>query len=295
MNTLTKVFVILLVVTSMLTTAGTVVFVTKAQKLQPALDAMAAQRDAAVAKASTNAQLAATAQGQYQQEVALHQNDRTKDALVVTQIQDSLNTANVRIAQLEQEKTARDSQITTLTNNLTLSTAASNKLQEQVGNLRSTNDTLVKRSEDDNKRISELTNTSETLQAKLNDNTEKLTAAQDTMQKYEGWIKDHSGDPTDIARGPGGVGPGAPAISGSVRDKNIINGNTYVTIDVGSADGVSKGMQFYVLDRQSGKFLAMVTIDSVDSHNAVGRLVGDADKVPLVQPGNDVKTQLRGF
>jgi uncharacterized coiled-coil protein SlyX len=289
------VFVILLVITSMLTTAGTVVFVTKAQKLQPALDAAAAAKDAAIAKAEHAAQEAATAQGQYNQEVALHQSDRTKDALVVTQVQNNLNDLNVRVAQLEQEKASRDSQITTLTNNLALATTAGNKLQEQVSTLRADNDKYVAASEDDNKRISELTNTSETVQAKLSDTTEKLSAAQEIMQKYEGWIKDHAGDPTAIAQGPGGVGPGAPAISGSIRDKNVINGNTYVTIDVGSADGVAKGMQFYVLDRTSGAFLAMVTIDSVDSHDAVGRLQGDADKVPLVRAGNDVKTQLRGF
>ena len=295
MNTLTKVFVILLVITSMLLTAGTVVFVTKAQKLQPALDAMAQARDSAIAKAAAAAQAAATAQGQYQQEVGQHQNDRTNLSVVVTHVQDSLNQANVRIASLEQEKTQQATQISTLTNNLTLESAASDKLQEQVGDLRKTNDTLVARSEDDNKRISELQNTADTLQAKLNDATEKLASAQETMQKYEGSLKDHGIDPTKVAEGPGGMGPGAPAISGSVRGKNVINGNTYVTIDVGSADGVSKGMQFYVLDRQSGKFLAMVTIDSVDSHNAVGKLVGDAVNIPLVQPGNDVKTQLRGF
>ena len=33
-----------------------------------------------------------------------------------------------------------------------------------------------------------------------------------------------------------------------MREKSVINGNTFVTISVGSADGVAKGMKFYVVN-----------------------------------------------
>jgi len=160
--------------------------------------------------------------------------------------------------------------------------------------LRNNNDNLVKRSEEDSRHIFDLSSSLETAQAKLNETTEKLKAEQDNNQKFAGFLSDHGYHPDDIVATAGPVGPGAPAISGTVSEKSVINGNTYATISVGSADGVSKGMQFYVVDKDSGNFLAILTVDTVDSNDAIGRLQGDPDKVAQVRNGNDVKTQLRG-
>jgi hypothetical protein len=295
LSPLTKLFVVLLVVTSMLTTAGFIVFVTKAQLLQPTLDRASANEAAAKAQAASAQEAGQLAQEQYQAEVTVHQKDRAADAALNTSLQSSLNENNVRVAQLEKDKADRDATITTLTNNSTLQTATIGTLQDQNAQLRSDNEKLVKQAEEFNRHNSELTRMNETLTARLNNTSEKLQTSMENNQKLAGYMKDHSLNPDDALKGPGAVGPGAQAITGSVREKSLINGQTYVTIDVGSSDGVIKGMQFYVLDRNSGNFLAQMTVDSVDSHNASGPVAApNNDQLNQVQVGSDVKTQLRG-
>jgi hypothetical protein len=121
-----------------------------------------------------------------------------------------------------------------------------------------------------------------------------LQAEQEANQKLSGWVKDHGGDPVQLVSAdttPTGIG--APAIDGRVTDTGVIHGNLYVTLSVGSADGVQRGMQFNVVDGASGQFLGIVTVDTVDSNTASGKIEGDADKIAQVRPGNDAKTQLR--
>jgi len=295
LSPLTKLFVVLLVLTSMLSTAGFIVFVNGVRPLQPQLDAANAALADARSKANTDLAAIQLVQEQLRQEMANHQSDRAKDAGSLTVVQGQLNEKRTELASLEAEKTNLKAENNSLNARLLLDEATVNKLQDQVTALRSANDTLVRRSEDDGRRLSELSSQTETMGAKLSQTQEQLQAELEKDQKLGGWIKNHSGNPDEIAAGgAAGAAGSAPAISGHVVEKNSFNGNTYVTISVGSADGVAKGMQFYVLDRPSGQFLAIITIDSVDSNNAIGRLEGEPDKVAQVRAGNDVKTQLRG-
>jgi len=295
LSPLTKLFVVLLVLTSMLTTAGFIVFVNGVRPLQPQLDAANVALADARSKANTDLAAIQLAQEQFRQEIAAHHSDRANDAGNLAKVQGQVNDAKSQMAQLEAEKTNLQAAVNTLNSNLSLITATVNKLQEQVTALRSANDTLVRRSEDDGRRLSDLSSQTETMGAALSQTKEQLQAELEKNQKLGGWIKDHAGNPDEIAAGgAAGAAVGAPAISGHVVEKNTFNGNTYVTISVGSADGVAKGMQFYVLDRPSGQFLGIITIDSVDSNNSIGRLEGEPAKVAQVRAGNDVKTQLRG-
>jgi hypothetical protein len=288
-------FVVLLVLTSMLSTAGFIVFVSATRPVQPQLDALSTA--AATARQEANANLAAkqAAEEQRDQEIQAHQADRAKDAQLITLQQQQLNEGKVQIAQLQAEKTNLEATVNTLNSNLSLTTATVNKLQEQVNDLRTTNDGLVKRAEEDSRRLSDLSSQSDSMETSLSQTQEKLQAELESNQKLSSWVQGHGGTPTDIvAAGSAPVGPGAPAINGHITEKRVIDGNTYVTISVGSADGVARGMQFYVLDSSSGQFLGIITVDTVDSNNAVGRLDGEPDKVAQVHAGNDVKTQLRG-
>jgi hypothetical protein len=51
-------------------------------------------------------------------------------------------------------------------------------------------------------------------------------------------------------------------------------------------------MRFYVVN--GANFLGIVTIDTVDSDNSIGKLEGEPAKITQVQKGDEVKTQLRG-
>ncbi len=158
--------------------------------------------------------------------------------------------------------------------------------------LRTSNDSLVKQNEEFGRRNAELTSTLESLRAIQEETQEQLAEQKVNAQKLAGALKERGYDPDQILATSSANGLGAPSIDGVVRDKSVINGNTFVTISVGSADGVQKGMKFYVVN--GPQFLGIVTIDTVDTDNSVGRLEGDADKVSQVQKGYEVKTQLRG-
>ncbi|MGA3065723.1 MAG: hypothetical protein ABSF29_02630 [Tepidisphaeraceae bacterium] len=295
MSPLTKVFVVLLVVTSMLSTAGFVVFVQNIRPLQPQLDAERSAEESARQQAGLALAAKEQAEAQRDQEIANHQADRTKDAAVLAMSEKNLNDAQVQIAQLQAEKTNLQATVNTLNSNLALTASTADKLNQQVADLRTRNDALTKQSEDDTKQLSDLTSQTETQGATLEQTQEKLQAELERDQKLSGWVRDHSGSPDDIvAGGSTAVGAAAPAIDGRILEKSTINGVPYVTISVGSADGVERGMQFYVVDPVSAQFLGIVTIDTVDSNNSIGKLDGDADKIAQVRAGNDVKTQLRG-
>jgi chaperonin cofactor prefoldin len=176
--------------------------------------------------------------------------------------------------------------------NVQLSTSTANKLQEQVTQLRTSNDTLAKQNEEFGRRNAQLTSTLEGLVAKDEETQEQLAQVKDDKQKLAGALKERGYDPDLILQAPVANALGAPAIEGVVREKSLINGNTFVTISVGSADGVTKGMRFYVIN--GADFLGIVTIDTVDSDNSIGKLEGDPAKITQVQKGDEVKTQLRG-
>lgn len=294
MSPLTKLFVVLLVVTSMCTTAGFIVFVENVRPVQPAIDAANSSLAAARQQAAQNLQAKQEAEAQRDSALQAADSERAAAATNLSTLQSQFNQANVNIAQLQAEKTNLEANVNTLTSNLTLTAATASKLQDQVTGLRTTNDSLVKRAEDDSRRLSDLNSQTETLAANLSSTQEKLQAEQEANQKLSGWVKDHGGDPVQLVSAdttPTGIG--APAIDGRVTDTGVIHGNLYVTLSVGSADGVQRGMQFNVVDGASGQFLGIVTVDTVDSNTASGKIEGDADKIAQVRPGNDAKTQLR--
>jgi hypothetical protein len=280
------------VIVSMLNAAAIVVFVNKAQPLQPQLDAANQQLAAERNQAQVNLAARQAAEGQYNTESRLHQQDNQNSAAAVGAVQSQLNEARVTIASLQAANTNLQGSLNTAYSNVQLTTSTANKLQDQVTQLRTSNDSLVKQNEEFGRRNAELTSTLESLQARQEETQTQLAAAKENQQKLAGALKERGYDPDQIISAAVTNGIGAPSIEGVVREKSVINGNTFVTISVGSADGVSKGMRFYVVDGPD--FLGIVTIDTVDTDNSIGRLEGKPDKVSQVQKGNEVKTQLRG-
>ena len=91
------------------------------------------------------------------------------------------------------------------------------------------------------------------------------------------------------------VSVSGPPVSGVIQDKQIINGVTYLTISVGSADSVAPGMQFKVVNTsaQPHQFLGLLTITRADSNSAIGRLNSDDQLSGKIQKGDEVTSDLQ--
>jgi predicted nucleic acid-binding Zn-ribbon protein len=287
LSPLSKVFVVLLVVCSMLTTAATVVFVNKVtvteQSLQAATAAANAQKkanDAAIATANADSASAANALAVAQGQIAaLHASldDANK----------AIGAANLTIAQDASDKAIQEANISRLSQGLAAAQSDNGKLSDMVTDLRSVNDKLQKNANDLDAAVADKENLYETANKDLQFAREQLQALQDKNNKLSAAVEKLGGNPNELDQTASGP---TPAINGVVRDIKDIGGVTYATISVGSADSVSKGMQFYVVDRSQGKFLGIVTIDYVDTNEATGRLTGPPDTVSMVHSGTEVKT-----
>jgi cell shape-determining protein MreC len=284
--------VALLVIASMLNAAGIVVFVNKAQPLQPQLNAVGAQLAATTLTAAANLNARQKAEDAYNAEVLQHQKDNSNNQAAIAAVQSQLNEARVTIARLQSDNTDLQAGMNTANNNVQLANSTSNKLQEQVTQLRTTNDKLARENEEFGRHNAELTSTLDSLQARQEQTQEQLAQEKEDEQKLRGALKTRGVDPDAIVNAPAAADLGAPSIEGVVREKSQINGNTFVTISVGSQDGVAKGMRFYVVN--GADFLGIVTIDTVDSDNSIGKLEAAPGKGDAVQKGDEVKTQLRG-
>ena len=291
MSPLTKLFVVLLVVVSMLNAAAIVVFVNKTQPLPMQLTALQQQLQSAQMQAAANLASLQKAENHYNSEVQLHQKDNTDNQAAIGAVQSQLNEARVTIARLQADNTDLQATVNTDNSNVQLATATSDKLQGQATELRTSNDKLAKENQEFGTRNAELSSTLDSLQARTEETQEKLEQSKEDQQKLESFITQRGYDPQNVLTSPTAGPVATPSIEGIVQDKSVINGNTFVTISVGSADGVAKGMKFYVVS--GADFLGIVTIDTVDSDNSIGKLEGTPDKLGQVQKGNEVRTQLR--
>jgi chromosome segregation ATPase len=161
--------------------------------------------------------------------------------------------------------------------------------QEQLADLR----TIIDKIHGENARldqtVSDLTAKNEVLNREFKYVKEQLAESQGTNDRLMGQVKDLGGNPAVVA--VGGLKAGAPAINGVVREVKTLDDNRqWATISVGSADAVAKGMEFKVIDRASGSFLGVLTVDRVEANEAIGVLAGP--KVAEVKPGSEVRTQL---
>lgn len=291
MSPLTKLFVVLLVIVSMLNAAAIVVFVNKAEPLAPQLTALGQQLQSARNEAAANLAAKDKAEQQYNTETQLHLSDNNKNQAAIADVQQKVNSDQVTIARLTADNTDMQAGLNTANSNVQLSTATANKLQDQVTQLRTTNDGLAKSNEEFGRRNAQLTSTLESQTARLEETQENLSQSKENQQKLAAALKERGYDPDQIISASTSA-VAAPDIEGVIRDKSVINGNTFVTISVGSNDGVAKGMKFSVVEGPD--FLGIVTISTVDTDNSIGRLEPAPGKGDRVQKGDEVRTQLRG-
>jgi hypothetical protein len=281
----------LLVVTSLLDAAATVVYVNKEQTTVQANQALSDRNQSLGQQLSAARDDASAARAQ----LLVQQQSAAKDA---TDTQASLNRANADLAakiadysQLLRNSQAQEANLQELNAQLAIALATNKEQTQTVNDLRDSNGKLLQGQAESDAAVARQRQLAETYGRQVEYLGEQLKKAQDLIKAYSGVLTDnHLTLPTEPAQSFGG-----PAVSGVVQDKQAVNGVTYLTISVGSSDNVQAGMQFKVVDTsaQPNQFLGILTITRADANTAVGRLQADAQLSDRVQKGNEVTTDLQ--
>jgi peptidoglycan hydrolase CwlO-like protein len=286
-SALTKTFVVLLVVMSLLSAAGFVVFVNQVENFRTSLASVNAtlsqsKSDLAAAKAQTTlvqTQLASAmkdADDAQKENTRLANDDAAKIAALEATVASDKSSATIAAVSLDNVTAA-----------LTASEAQRKSLGDALASARTDLDSANKKLSDSDLAISDLTNKLDVADRKVTDFSEQLAEAKGENDRLTANVKELGGNPGDV---PDRISSSAPAINAVVRDTRPINGIPYATISVGSAEQVQKGMVFHIVDREHAHFLGDLVIDSVDLHEATGKLEGPA--IGDVRVGTDARTQL---
>jgi hypothetical protein len=289
---LTKFFIILHVVLTMLVVSGLVVFVNRVEDFNGSLKAeqnmrKAAEQRATSAEGAMSTLTASTSAFKEQTgaEIARVRTQlnvaqtgmRERDAQLAT-AQQNLSSADARLQATTAALQTAQKTVAVLQDQLTQTRLASDKTQQQNTELLTVN--------------SDLTSRRQILERQLRNANEEVEALQTEIAS----IRDRGNAPARTAdAGAAASDTPAPtaeiAINGIINDRKDINGVQTATISVGSRDNVVPGMVFNVIDRGgAGDFLGYLTVDRVEDREAIGRLAGP--RVADIKKGNEVRTQL---
>ncbi len=290
MSPLTKLFVVLLVLVSIVLTTGVVTFVNKLDPMREDLDRATADlsaKDALLSKREADANALNAKLDAIQTAAANDVKDmNTKILALKTQLETSdtaLASAKAQIAGLTSANSSSSAA-------LQLSEDAKSKLQEQVTGLRKDNDDRLRQVTELNTRVSTLTSQNAVLEKERRNLVEQLTEANTKKDQMSSKLKDLGVRDDQLLAA--GTKAGAPAINGVIRSRQNIAGKEYAKISIGSQDYVTKGMEFKILDKDTGMFLGILTVDVVDSNEAMGQIVADPNNLAQIRAGNVVRTQM---
>lgn len=287
MSALTKVFIVLLVVLSMLLTAGLVVFVNRTENWKLAsADTQARLVTAQREKAELNDQLLVVKADDQHQITALRaQLTNTQNDL--TAAQGTIADKSSQIAQLTSDGLVKDGQVSNATEAMKTAQSQNGVQQATIGKMRDDQANLQKQNSDLNLAVSKLNNQLEVTERQRRNLAEENVQLAADLKSARDLIHTANldrGQPAQIVNPTSTI-----SLTGVIRDKKVIAGVPYATISLGSADAVSKAMQFKVIDTNRNLFLGYLTVDTVEPHEATGRLSGPHPDA--VQPGAEVRTQ----
>jgi chromosome segregation ATPase len=278
----------LLVVVSLLNAAATVVYVNKEQLMDSDYKSLASQNSALQLQLMTAKSDAATARSQLEardQQATTEANAR----------QTALDKANADLAALDADNKlmhrnieALQANYSTLTDQLAISLASNQQDAKTVADLRDSNNKLIQSQAENDAGLARQRQLAETYGRQVEYLTEQQKKSEDLIKAYSSVINEHHltvplEQPTSYS---------GPPVSGIVQDKQNINGVTYVTISVGSADNVQPGMEFRVVDANSQpqQFLGILTVTQADVNTAIGRINADSTSLDKVSRGDEVTT-----
>jgi hypothetical protein len=283
-------FVVLLVLLSIILTAGVVTFVNKVAPLQRDLAAERAKSSAQAAIASARSTALSALENQLNAATVAANAAATTHQTQVQGFRTQIEDRDAQLAQVNNQVAVLTSGIASNSSALLASEAAKGKLQEQVVALRKDADDRLRTNADLGTRVSQLTAENAVLERERRNLSEQLTESQGKVGQLSKLAQDNNIPLTQLDRA--GTGAGAPAINGVIRSRRTIFGKEYATISLGSQDQVRQGMEFKILDKDSGAFLGVMTVTEVDANEAIGQIIAEPATLAQIRAGNVVRTQI---
>jgi hypothetical protein len=271
-SVLTKTFVLLVVILSIVMTAGMVVYVNRSQNF------VAADKTQKATINRLQAQNAALTT-----QIGLMGDERTQiQQSMQRQVDDANNT--IRQLQLDLAKSATD--LAQVNANLAQTTAAQKSATDAltvaqktidtqgqtIADARKSVDDLTKKNAELSFAINDMTNKYEVVNRQERDDREQIAQLQSDNKKYQEMLHKNG-----ISEGSSRTLTGEPLVkvAGTVRSVQNIGGVPYATISIGAADQVTKGMQLKVIDpKAQDPFLGYLIVDRVEPNEAFGHLTG---------------------
>ena len=285
MSALTKIAVVLLVIASLLLSAGTVAFVNKVEEYKTTVDAAKADRDREFAAhnatkqlvTSTQQELLAQAQASNARESALQKERGDLNAKILE--------LSAQVTKSDQDKKAAEVNAQTIAAALKAAQDQNTAYQQQVAELRKYRDQLVDERYALNTQLTDALSKVNALETARRGAEEKAASLQG---RFDDLVAKVQGAGLNIAQLPQRQA-GGPALEGVVTSVFQAGGRPWASISLGGKDNVSKNMRFNIHNNQ--EFLGYLTIQSVEPTEAVGVLEGPG--VNKVRPQDQVKTQLQ--
>ena len=284
MSVLTKVFVVLLVVLDLVLASGLIVFVNKTENF--------AQNVAAEKSRANREQVGRQSA---EQEAIAARGDRGARVLE----------ADARAQALRTAFDAKTSEVAGVQAQLTAAQTAQAGAEQRASSAELASQGAIKTVEAQQKvindtaaRLTQMEKQYTETQTALAQRTQELDGAKARIRRQAEDVVALNEQIDELRKNGGRVQGGTAAqqssggesalnLKGVVQGRRQINGIEYATISLGSADSVTKGMRFKVIDRNN--FLGYLTVDNVEPNQSVGHLEGPS--LNAVRPGTEVRTQ----
>ncbi len=186
------------------------------------------------------------------------------------------------IAQLTTDKRRADALAQRLTNELGIAQTARNAIEKQRRQIESRNIDLERRNIDLNERVHELTTRVTVLNQKQRQQAQQIHILREENRKIaeQAGVRDMGATAGVFEEpGPANISPAAPASAPRISGHVLYVDRDLVTLSVGSADRVRKGIVFVIF--RGTQYIGDVEITDVEPNLSSGRLIRP---VPGVAP-----------
>jgi regulatory protein YycI of two-component signal transduction system YycFG len=285
-SALTKIFVVLNVLLSIVLAAGVVVWVNRSEnfvKSATANNARLKADEARIASLKSENDLLGAEQTQIRQTMQHQIDDGRKSN---DQLQASVADKDTQVAQLNANLAQATAAQKSANDALTVAQKMVDTQNTTIADLRKSGVDQDKKNAELSFAVNDWTNKFEVVNRQERDDREQITQLQSDNRKYQELLHKNG-----IAENSTPEGESLTKVSGVIRSAQKIGGVPYATIDVGGADAVTKGMRFRVIDpKAADPFLGYLIVDRVEPRQAFGHLTGP--HIDEVHEGVEVRTQL---